>query len=49
MEIELPPERASDFLTPMVLLIHALLLVVACIYLATGSIVWWLKQEHEGA
>ena len=47
--VELPPERASAFVTPMVMLIHALLLVVACIYLATGSIVWWLRSEHEGA
>ena len=49
LQVELTPHRASEFVTPMVVLIHTLLLVVACIYLATGSIVWWLKSEHEGA
>jgi len=49
VELKLPPLHASEFVTPMVMLIHALLLVVACIYLATGSIVFWLKPEHDGA
>jgi len=49
IEIALPPSRSLEFVTPMVVLTHSLLLLVACIYLATGSVVWWIKPEHEGA
>jgi signal transduction histidine kinase len=49
IEVTLPPEPVSWFLTPAMLGLHGLLLLVACVYLATGGIVWWLKPGRPAA
>ena len=49
IEVTLPPEPVSWYLTPAMLALQGLLLLVACVYLATGGIVWWLKPDRPSA
>jgi signal transduction histidine kinase len=48
-EVELPPVPAAENRTRLEVLVHALLLCVALIYLGTGAIVYWLRPERSGA
>src|SRR5215468_3892225 len=41
----LPPEPATWTAHPSTLVVHALLLIGAAIYLVTGAGVWWLKSD----
>ncbi len=43
LRVALAPEPAGWAVTPAVVVLHALLLLIAVIYLGTGSAVWWLK------
>jgi signal transduction histidine kinase len=43
------PEPASWLSTPALILCHALLLMVAAVYLVTGGLVYWLKSDRPQA
>jgi len=45
----LPPVPCAEMRTPADTLFHALLLVVAAIYLVTGGAVWWMRPDRAGA
>jgi signal transduction histidine kinase len=47
--VDLPPEPAEDVHGRLVILFHGLMLLLAVIYIATGSIVWWLRPDRPGA
>jgi len=49
LEVVRAPEPASWMLRPSTLVVHALLMLGAAIYLATGSLVWWLKSDRSEA
>ena len=49
LEYDLEPIPAADLVPNTRVIFHALLLVVATIYLAIGTIVWRLKPDHSGA
>ena len=49
IRFSLPPVPASVTRTPIDTLFHALLLVVALIYLVTGGAVWWMRPDRSGA
>jgi len=49
VEVELAPVSLAWNQTPMVTLLHALLLVVAAVYLVTGGAAWWLKPDRTEA
>ncbi len=46
---ELPPVPTAEARIPAESLFHALLLVVAMIYLVTGGAVWWMRPDRAGA
>ncbi len=48
-EVDLPPVPAAEIRSPIDTLVQALLLLVALIYLGTGTIVYWLRPERSGA
>jgi len=48
-ERELLPVPCSENQTQVDVLVHALLLLVALIYLGTGAIVYWLRADRPGA
>jgi signal transduction histidine kinase len=47
--VELPPVPVSHHYSPMDTLVHGLLLLVALVYVGTGTIVYWLRPERSGA
>ena len=47
--ITLPPVPCAETRAPTESLFHALLLVVAMIYLVTGGAVWWMRPDRAGA
>ncbi len=49
VEVALPPVPLAAMASATTVLVHALLLMVAAIYLVTGGIVWWLKQDRPAA
>ncbi|HEY8153996.1 MAG TPA: ATP-binding protein [Myxococcota bacterium] len=49
LRFSLPPVPAGETRTPVDTLFHALLLVVALIYLVTGGAVWWMRPDRSGA
>jgi len=46
-EVEMAPVPAAELYTPIDTLVHGLLLIVALIYLGTGSVVYWLRPERS--
>ncbi len=49
LELVLPPAPLAQMASAGTLLAHAMLLLVAVIYLVTGGTVWWLKQDRPAA
>ncbi|MDH3211131.1 MAG: ATP-binding protein [Myxococcales bacterium] len=47
--VDLLPESMQAMTTRLMVLMHALLLLVAVIYIATGGVVWWLRRDRPGA
>ncbi len=47
--LTLPPVPCAETRAPTESLFHALLLVVAMIYLVTGGAVWWMRPDRAGA
>jgi signal transduction histidine kinase len=47
--VELPPEPMEAMTSRLMVLLHALLLLVAVIYIATGGVVWWIRRDRPGA
>jgi signal transduction histidine kinase len=47
--VDLAPLPLSELSAPLDTLLHALLLLVALIYLGTGAVVYWLRPERSGA
>jgi signal transduction histidine kinase len=47
--VELAPESTEAMSSRLVVLMHALLLLVAVIYIVTGAVVWWLRRGRPGA
>ncbi|MGH0028433.1 MAG: ATP-binding protein [Myxococcota bacterium] len=47
--VDLEPVPIDWALTPSITLVHALLVLVAAIYLATGGVVWWFKPDRTEA
>jgi signal transduction histidine kinase len=48
-EVELAPVPAAQHYMPSDALVHGLLLLVALIYVGTGTVVYWLRPERSGA
>ena len=49
LTLELPPEPVAWSISPLTTSLHALLVLVAAIYLVTGGAAWWLKPERADA
>jgi signal transduction histidine kinase len=49
LRFSLPPVSVRVTRTPIDTLFHALLLLVALIYLVTGGAVWWMRPDRSGA
>jgi len=47
--VSIPPISAPEARTPLSVLFHVVLTVVAAIYLVTGGAVWWLRPGRAGA
>ncbi len=49
ISVELLPESSEALHGRLLILLHGLMLLLAVIYIATGSIVWWLRPDRSGA
>ncbi len=49
LELELPPVPIGSVTPTSTVVLHALSLLVAVIYLVTGGAVWWLKPDRPAA
>jgi signal transduction histidine kinase len=49
LTVRIPPVSATAIRTPLSVLFHVLLTLVALIYLGTGGAVWWLRAGRAGA
>jgi signal transduction histidine kinase len=49
VSVDLAPENASWAVTPLLGFFQGLLLFVALIYVVTGGVAWWLKQDRSEA